>query len=607
MTHSSIFDYITHETSKFDTDTIKVGDNWDWNFRNHVQIIFHLKNGVFFTGINDWMRAFKNIMRPILKLAYWTEDIEVKDVVFFIEKSEGKSLSFLVKKYHDEVYTREHDLDTLFDQITESDIDYGGVLLQKGVEMPEVLKLKGVSFCDQTDILGSPMAFKHTFSPDKLRSMSKYGWGEKSNGATISLDELCTLAEETRESNTLGKQKNQVPGKQIEVHIVHGNLPQHYLDDKNDMEYWCNQLQIVAFYTKKDNTKEGVVIYRKKEEEGSLKFFTSEEVEDRALGMGEGETLVHPQIWTNFLTIHNTGMLEAGSKVPLYTDDPAYTTKNKIQDMENLEITTIEDGKRIYQVPTVAPANIQLFEREINDWFTFAQTSGAANDPIMGVQPPSGTTFRGQERSVAQGKGSHERRKGKRAKFIEQVYRDWIIPDIKKEILKGKTFLATLSTEELQWVSEQLMDSTFSKYKKDVILNGGGMIDGQPMTEEMLTPMKEEFKRNFLKKGNKHLLEILKGEFKDVELKLGINVVGKQKNLVELSDKYLSIIQFAMANPQGFQQAMQIPALAKSFEHILEFSNVNVTDFSSLLQAQPMQPKQRIPSPIQQNQLMTPQ
>ena len=83
MMTPDIFSYIKSEESRFETDEIQLGDNWNWNFRTHVQMIFHLKNGVFFTGENNWLRAFKNIMLPMLNLAYWTEDIEVKDVTFF--------------------------------------------------------------------------------------------------------------------------------------------------------------------------------------------------------------------------------------------------------------------------------------------------------------------------------------------------------------------------------------------------------------------------------------------------------------------------------------------------------------------------------------------
>src|SRR3989338_8663569 len=143
MFPENIFQYITAEENKFDTEEVSVGSNWRWNFKTHTQMIFHLKNGVFFQGENDWMRAFKNIMEPVLSLAYWTEDIEVKDVFFYIEEKAGRVLSFLVKKYHDEVFVKENNLDTLFDQIAESDIDYGGVLVQKNDSpCPEVIKLK---------------------------------------------------------------------------------------------------------------------------------------------------------------------------------------------------------------------------------------------------------------------------------------------------------------------------------------------------------------------------------------------------------------------------------------------------------------------------------
>lgn len=576
----SIYDWVKKEESRFETEEIQVGDNWNWSFRKHVQLIFHLMNGVFYTGSNDWMRAFKNIMEPILNLAYWSEDIEVKDVVFYIESENGRELSFLVKKYHDEVYVKKYNLDTLFDEITESDLDYGGVLLQKQDGKPEVLPLMTVAFCDQTDIMGGPIAFKHTFSPDKLRLMSKNGWGSPSNGATISIEDLITMACYDKTPAGL-KQKNNTPGKSIEVYIVHGNLPDSYLNDGGDDDYYYNQIHIIAYYLHQNKKREGVTLYRKKEAEGSLKFHTSKNVYGRALGRGEGEALLHPQIWTNFLTIHKTQMLEAAAKVPLYTDDPSYTQRQRIQDMENLEITTIEDGKRIYQVPTAAPANIQLYEASISEWYEHAQLAGSAFDPLLGKDQPSGQTFRGQERTVAQGKGLHERRRGQRAKFIEEVYRDYIIPRIVRDILKGQKFLASLTSEEMEWISDRLSTNFANKKIVDAAL------EGKVLSPEEVDTLKQEFKTVFAK-DNKKLIEILKGEFEDVEIKMGINIAGKQKDLVNLSDKLLSIFQFVFANPAAFQQAMQIPALARAFEDILEFSGISQTEFTSFVSSQPL-------------------
>lgn len=595
MMPPSIFDYIKAEESRFETEDHKVGDNWHWNFRRHVQMIFHLKNGIFFTGANDFMRAFKNVMEPILNLAYWTEDIEVKDVVFFMESRMGKVLSFLLKKYHDEVYTREHDLDALFDEITESDIDYGGALVQPGVKRPEVIQLNSVAFCDQGDMLGGPVGLKFNFSPGKLREYSSRGWGKESNGADITIEELITLATAEKSAvGTVGGKENTSSGKSIEVYVTKGNMPEAYLLGNDNMDDWQHMVHVGAFYHDKDGNRCGVTLYKKKGGD-DLKFSASKEVFQRALGRGYGEILLHPQVWTNFLEIHKMQLLEAGGKVIIGTDDEGAAQRNKIQDMDNLEMMVFEDGKRPFQVPTIGVANIQLYSSAINELFAFAQTSGAANDPLMGVEAKSGTTFKGQNQSVAQGRGSHDRRRGKRAKFIEHLYREMIIPDMVKEITGGKKFLATLSNDELTWVADAVAENRANRKIADLILE-----NREDVSPEKQATFRELFKKDFLKRGNKQLVEILKDEFEGVEDTIGISIANKQKALADLSDKVLSIFQFVFQNPQGFMQAMQVPALAKSFENILEFSGMSIGDFSSLLK--PIEQSMAQQSPITQQQ-----
>lgn len=595
MNNQDIFSYIKTEQNKYETQEIRVGENWYWNMRNHIQMIFHLKNGVFFTGQNDWMRAFKNIMEGIIELANWTEDIEVKDITFFIEGDDDRALSFLVKKYHDEVYVREHDIDKMIDDITESDNDYGGVLVQKGLKRPEVIKLTRVAFCDQTKMDGGPLGFKHNFDPSSLRAMSKYGWGDKKNGATITLNELIVLADEKKDANgSLNEKENLTSGKTVEVYIIRGDLPETYLKDDGDSKKSVRQLQIVAFYTNNDNKKLGVTLYRKEEsEEDGLLFFSSSEVEGRALGRGVGEKLIHPQIWTNWTAIHKNSLLEAASKVPLVTDDETFTNKNKIIDMESLEVTTIADGKTIQKIETAAVNNIGIFNENDQSWYQHAQFIGQAFDSLMGKEESAGTTFRGQERLVQQGRGPHDRRRGQRAKFIEQIYRDWIIPEIVKEINKGKKFLATLSADEIRWVADQIATNAVNKRIKDLVLNG------KLPTKEEQDMFMQTFKQDFFKKGDKHLLEVLKGELDDMGARIGINIAGKQKNLAGLSDKILSIIEAAAVNPQ-FRANLEANGMSDSFDDVLEYSGLSPADFATVVNTQP------VLSPMQQPQLQAP-
>lgn len=587
-----IYSYIKAEESKYQSDEIQIGENWMWNMRNHVQMIFHLKNSIFFTGQNDYLRAFKNIMQPMLNLSYWTEDLEVKDVVLYTQEENNRVLSFLLKKYHDEVYSKEHDLETMLDDISESDIDYGGALVQKAKESPEVLQLNSIAFCDQTNIEGSPIGFKMYFSPSSLRSMASYGWGKESNGADITLEELCTLAESEKEPiGTMNTKSNSVPGKQIEIYIVRGDMPEDWLND-GDPENYIGQLQIRAFYEKKDGKysgKEGCCLYKKKDDGENLKFHTSKKIYGRALGQGTGELMIHPQIWTNCVSIWKNQALESGSKNVLYTDDPAYTTKNKIQDMENNEITTIEDGKRIERVPTMDFNKLAAFENEINDLYASAQLLGFAQDPILGKEAPSGTTFRGQERSVSQNKGFHDQRRGKRAKFIEGIYEDWIIPEMAKELTEDKKFMANLSLTELRWVADQVTTNAVNQKIIDLIL------EGKTITPEEQAMMTDIFKKDFLNKGNKWLIETVKKDFEGVKIKVQVVVDGKSKSLSDLSDKYLSILQVAMANPQ-FRQNIEANGMSSAFDDLLELGGLSQVDFATVA-AQP------VLSPMQPNQV----
>lgn len=589
----SIYNWIKSQEARYEADEIQVGDNWRFNMRSHVQMIFHLMNSQFFTGENNWLRAFKNVMEPMVELANWMEDIEVKDILFFIESANGRVLSFLIKKYHEEVFVRKHNLDEMIDEITESDNTYGGVLVQKTNEpKPQIIELNTIAFCDQTDITGGPIGFKMHFSPDKLRGMSKLGWGEESNGATISLEELVTLASaEKQPYGSKNTKNNDVTGKTIEVYIVRGNLPEHYLKDNDNMELYYNQLQIIAFYTDKKGKKTGVTLYRKKEKEGKLKFFTSKKITGRGLGRGVGEQMLHPQIWTSFLSIHKMSLIEAASKIVPYTDDDSYVTKNNLQDVENLEIQKIAEGRTFGIVPTVGLNNINVITQAVDEWFQQAQLLGNAQDPLLGKEPNSGTTFRGQERTVAQGRGPHDRRRGKRAKFIEEIYRSpgWIIDQMVSEITaNGAEFMATLSSEELAWVSEQLAEN----YVNDQTVEA--VIAGKRPTNEEKDLLKQVFKENFAKQGNKMLIKILKDEFKDIEVKIGINIAGKQKNLADLSDKIVSIVQFGLTNPIP-------PSMQKPFNDILEMSGISQADFQTLISAPVMAQQPGQPSPLQLN------
>jgi hypothetical protein len=508
------------------------------------------------------MKPVKNIVRPILNLQYRSEDLDVKDIFIYVDDPDKFDLSFFVKKYHDEVFLKEHDLDTFLDQVNENRIDYGGALIKDvGKGVPEVVPWQSVAFCDQTDILSGPIGLRHYYSPDQLKEMEAKGWGESSKGATISIDDLIVLSRNSKQDGE-GKTNN-TPGKYIEVYEVHGTMPESFLRDTDSNRY-VTQLQIVAFYNKAGGGKEGVTLYRGREEKSPFKLILRDPVDGRALGFGGVEELVESQVWTNYTQLKYRELLDAAAQTVHQTTDATFARNGRLHTVGSMRVALMSEGTNLSQVDTF-PRNINLFNQYAQEWEAHAQMTAAANDSIMGEQPASGTPFKLQELVTKESHSLHEFRRGKFAKDIEKIYRDFILPYIKKELAKGQEFLATLSVDEMQYLADKVVD------KRIADLYQAGKLDIADIEAK-----KEELKRDFMKE-NKKFIEIVKEDVKDVPLSININVAGKQKDMYLFTDKLVNIFRQIASAPQ----ILDDPRLAKLFNKILESSGLEPMDFST--------------------------
>lgn len=589
MNHETdIFTYVTAQETAY-KQPIPINDSWDWSMADHIKTTTLYNNSQLLRGKNDFT-PIKNIIRPILNLQHRTEDIDVKDVQIYIDDDKKYHLSFLVKKYHDDVFVKENDIDTFLDELNVSRIDYGVGLSKKlDKPAPEVVPLQSIIFCDQTDILSGPIGIKHFYSPDQLLDMKKVGWGDPSNGATVSIEELITLTREEKKENSNGG-TTKTPGRYIEIIEVHGNLPKRFATPTDNSNEYETRLFIVAFYQKKDSTsKGGVILYSQPEKKSPFKIIKRDPVYGRAVGFGGAEELFESQVWVNYDMIRKQHMLDAASKTILKTTDPVVASRQNLNDMDNLEIIELAPNSDLGQVDTF-PRNVHLFDESIAQWEAHAQQMGAANDAIMGVSPASGTPFKLQELVTQQSQGLHEYRRGQYAKHLEEIYNDWIIPHIKKKITEGAKWLSTLSLDELQYVTEAVVTSQANNRIKEMVLSGG------IPTEAEIEIFKKIIREDFKKKGNKHFIEILKGEFKNTPLAVSVSVKGKSRDLSARTDKLVNVFRQIIVNPA----VLQMPPIAKIFNDILESSGLDPADFSGITKEQiaNAQSQQNVQQPV---------
>ena len=599
----NIYDYITTEEAAYKTTKIPVAEGYEWNMYEHVRMSTLFRDSKFTAGNDDHSRPFKNIIRRIITLQHYATGFDVKDIEPFVDDSQNFHKSFLARKFHPK-WARKHNLDTFIDELVESYVDFGLSLIKHvNKTSPEVVPLQSIAFVDQTDVLSGPICIKHQYSPAQLKDMEALGWGKESNGATITIDELITLAR--REKKNPNGVTTKTPGKFIEVYELDGTFPKEWIDDQDttdDGEHtYTQQFALVAFYKDDNNEQKGVKLFHKKGDPDKYKALKRDPIFGRACGFGGIEELFEPQIWTNYNMIRIQGMLDVISKVLAASDDPNLKGQT-LTDMDNGEIVGLSEGKQLTTLDIKA-INIQLFERALVAWEEHAQGIGSANDAALGESPSAGTPFKLQELVTYQGKGPHEYRKGKVATFLGEVYRDWILSDLAKEMNNEQEFVETLSLEEMQYVADCVIRNEVNDNIKRK------MISGQVPDPEAVKLLVQTKTEAFMKAGNKRFFKLLKDELKRLPLDVEVNIAGKQKNLSAMADKLGNVWSRIFANPQGFVQTMQIPGASTAFNEMMEASGLSPWNFGAMNpdafkeEPAPEEQEDNSPSPTMEEQL----
>ena len=238
--------------------------------------------------------------------------------------------------------------------------------------------------------------------------------------------------------------------------------------------------------------------------------------------------------------------------------------------MENMEVIELAPGTTINQINTF-PKNVALFENAIQEWEQQAQSMSGASDALLGKQPTANTPFALHNLVAQQAQGLHEYRKGKLATFLNEIYRDWIIPNIEKDIAHNQKWIAELDLDDLQMVSQNLVVAETNKMVKGMILQG--QIPTPDIQQQFQQLVQDEFK----KKGSKHFLEILDGEFKNTDFGVEVNIASKQADLADKVNKLTNVFRTVIGSPY----ILQSPPIAQLFNKIIEASGLDPIDLSN--------------------------
>lgn len=587
MENTDIFSYIKTQETAWKTDQVALTRSKSWNMYEHLERCFNVANGWFHQGQNDGLRPYNDIVTPIIDVAFRSEGFDVKDIVPYVDDVDQAYKSFIIKKYHPE-WARKHLLDTFIDEVVESSIIYDLVLVKNVNDVrPEVVDLQTLAFCDQTDIMAGPICIRHQYTPAELVE-------KKGKWDSDKIDQAILMSLYEKKSDLANEQIIKTPSKYIEVYELRGNLPEYWLDEEGEMFKYTPQTHIVCYYTGDDGLRNGITLYKGKDKPLN-KVFKALKIDQvrskgRACGRSVVERLFEPQVWNNYAGIKLKEMLD--SAVNLLQTESQEVTNQKLKGLTNFTVLKHEMGKPLSRVD-MQLQNVPTLQGYQAKTEQDARILGSASDPALGLSPTSGTPLGTTQLITQQGLGIHGYRQGKIATFFaDELYADWILEWMIKDMNKGKKFSEDLTLKEVEEIVDQVVNNELEKKIKEL------MLSGIPIYAEAKLAMAEMLREDFMKGGQRRFLEALENELEDVPTKVFVNIAGKQRNMVDNANKLSNIARFITSLPPGAIQ--QIPGLGDLFNELIEESGYSPIDFSGITKptAQPMPPQV---SPLQNN------
>lgn len=567
-----VFDYIKSEEIAYRTVRIPLTSAKDWNMHEHIERCTNVVNGWYHTGKNDGTRPYDDIVTPIVNVSFRSQGFDVKDIIPYVNDAEQSYKSWIVKKLHPR-WARDNGVDTFIDEIVESSVIYDLVLV-KAIknEMPEIVDLKTIAFCDQTNVMSGPIAIRNYLTIEDIIAQRGV-WKDDA------IDMCIAQAENTKNVQMANGQEAQTPGKYIETYELRGNLPETWLNPDGSKYRYVPQMHIIAFYKDSNNRKQGISLYKGKDKPLN-KVFKSLKIDGvrskgRACGRSIVETLFEPQVWNNYSAIKIKALLDSAFNV-LLTDSMEIAN----QDISSVKSNTIlKQGKGDNtQRLTSDVSQISYFQNHQIKMENSARNLGSASELALGNSPSSGTPLGTTEIVHTEGKGMHEYRQGKIATFVGDIlYPELILPLMIEDFNKGKKFSEELSLDEIMELSDILSSQAVNDELIYKIFK-----TGKVPTQEERAPLEEIFKTEFAKNSRK-FFEILKDDFKDIPMDVLINIKGKQRYMAQNADKITNILREVIRNPQAFSQT---PGLAKAFNQLLEESGMSAIDFRQITQPQ---------------------
>jgi len=538
-------------------------------------------------------KPFFNIVVAAANIWYRATDIDRKNIRIKASKSKDTIDALLASAHIQNWMTREN-----FGQFLN---EWGRVLSRYGSAVVEFIEKDGRLIpsvlpwnrliVDSVDFYSNPRIKVLELTEAQLKKNPLYD-----------KDMVEALCDAQRPRETVDKRRKDNISNYIKVYEVRGEFELSYLTNKEkDDEVYQEQLHVVSFVQnpKKKNEYLDFTLYKGRVKKNPQMITHLIEEDGRTLSIGAVEHLFQSQWMVNHNALSIKNQLDLASKLIFQTSDGTFLNQNALSAIENGDILIHAVNQPLTQLQNNSHdiTSLQNFQGQ---WKSLGNEIVGISESMLGISPKSGTPWRQTESLLQESYSLFELMTENKGMYIENMFREYIIPFIKKGLDNKDEISAELESYDIDKIdSKYLKNVSIMKSNGNIldsILNKGKMVSPTEQ-DAMIQDIQSTEKSSLNELGNQRFFkpseikkQTWKEQFKDLEWNLEVDVTGESKDY-----------QAILATLNTALQVMMNPAYENNPEAKMVVSEI----LRNSGYLSPIQLQQVKPSPIQPQQVPT--
>lgn len=573
----NIFSLIKNYEESFLYQDVEIVEGYQFDQLETIKDIHLYYSGKFKSGQSD-DKYFFNIVKHRVKNASKNFDIDSKDVLFKTKRGGDATKAWIVRR-DAQRWLEDRRIGEPMNEVGDALPKYGSVIVKRvpTEQIFEVVDLRNIKNDPTAKNLNDSWVIEdHFYTPSELL-VYKDVW----DNIELAIKSYKTYFKENYVDETF---ENIPKGDAQYIHVkeFYGDVPETYFDEEGDPNNYIKGRFIVISPEsqggKNDSTakkdKEGLILFKEKwdTKKDLYKEVHYDRIEGRWLGVGLVEDGFELQALKN-KQVNQLILAQDLANLILFQSADDLVAQNLLTDVENGEVLNTS-GITVLDTRTRDLGGYNVLNQEIE---TLYNNLSNTFEVTTGESLPSGTPFRLGALIDRNAQKYFVRVREKIGMFWKEVFEDWILPELMKDLNK-QHILEITNEDEVKKLNAAINKQTSWQVVKDLILKEGR----KPTLEEIetLESVLEERSRSEV------FLEIPNGWYKDIEKEVYVVVTDENANKQVETQELITVLQLMSQDPTLAQHPL--------FKKILDWVGLSKID----LPPQDL-PKQGLPDIMQ--------